>query len=311
MAPIRAALPALVILLAGCAGTPLQYAELPLEEHEPRQIELKDTPFHPQDAYQCGPAALATVLESSGVDDADPDALARQVYLPERRGSLQSELLGATRRAERVPYPMAPRLSDLLEELRAGHPVLVLQNLRLPQWPEWHYAVVMGYNLDEEEVYLRSGEEERQVLSLHRFERTWQLADYWAVVVTRPGTVPATATVSRYLEAAATLEEQGRLEAAHTAYAAAREQWPKEPAPHLALGNVAYRSGDYDRALEHFQSAVSADPDMAAAHFNLAWAFKLLDRPEAAQAAAEEAQRLAPEHPRYGDAVDALREATR
>ncbi|MGM0476593.1 MAG: PA2778 family cysteine peptidase [Pseudomonadota bacterium] len=295
---------AVLLLLAGCAGTPLQYSDLDPDAHTPTRVELTETAFNPQEAYQCGPAALATVLESSGVEDADPDALAERVYLPERRGSLQSELLGATRRAGRVPYPLAPRLSDLLAELRAGHPVLVLQNLRFPGWPEWHYAVVVGYDLDNEEVFLRSGTRERRVLSLHRFERTWQLADYWAVVIPEPGSTPATATPTRYLEAAAALEDQERWEAARTAYEAARERWPDHATTHIALGNIAYRTSEYREAVDHFRTAITQDPEAAPAHYNLAWALRRLDREDAARAAAGEAARLAPEHPRYGRAVD-------
>ncbi|TVP53451.1 MAG: hypothetical protein EA349_13665, partial [Halomonadaceae bacterium] len=93
------------MLLTACAGSPLQYSHLPApDEGTPSAVELRDTSFHPQQAYQCGPAALATLLQSSGVRDADPDTLKNQVYLPDRQGSLQTELLAATRRADRVPY---------------------------------------------------------------------------------------------------------------------------------------------------------------------------------------------------------------
>jgi hypothetical protein len=32
-----------------------------------------------------------------------------------------------------------------VDQLEAGRPVLVLQNLALKLWPQWHYAVVVGY----------------------------------------------------------------------------------------------------------------------------------------------------------------------
>jgi hypothetical protein len=76
-------------------------------------IELADTPFFPQEALQCGPAALATVLGAAGVA-AHPDALAREVYTPGLGGSLQLELVAAARAAR------VPALRDRARPGRAG-----------------------------------------------------------------------------------------------------------------------------------------------------------------------------------------------
>ena len=296
-----------VVVLAGCAGPPLQYPGV-IEDSAtaPSRVELAEVPFHPQEAYQCGPAALATVLEFSAVEGADPDTLKDQVYLPERRGSLQAELLGAARRAGRIPYTLEPELEHLLAEVRAGHPVLVLQNLALPALPRWHYAVVVGYDLEEQRVFLRSGTTKREVLSLRRFERTWQMADYWAVVVPEPGRLPATAEEHRYLAAVAAVESQQRSAVAADGYRAADARWPDNPASRLGLGNIAYRQGAHEEAAEHYRAAVARAPELAAAHYNLAWALARQQNADAALAAAAEARRLAPDHPRYGEAVRTL-----
>src|SRR5690606_29566356 len=86
-------------LLSGCASLFPQTAELRegLPEGLPERVELKSVPFFPQDEYQCGPAALATSLAATGVK-VTPTELVPQVYLPERKGSLQVEMLAAARR---------------------------------------------------------------------------------------------------------------------------------------------------------------------------------------------------------------------
>lgn len=296
-----------VVLATGCVTAPLQYPNLaPAAGGEARQVELSDTPFHSQTAYQCGPSALATLLQTSGVEHATPDTLAEQVYLPGRQGSLQTELIAATRRADRIPYRLKPRLEYLLDELRAGHPVLVLQNLQLPRWPQWHYAVVVGFDLDEEEVILRSGTERRQVLSFKRFERTWQMGDYWALVVTPPGHTPATASATRYLQAVVPLEQQERWKAAIAGYRAAAQRWPDNPASHMGLGNIAFQTGRYPEAQRHFEQAAEVAPELPSAHYNLAWALLYQGEVSQARQAAERAQSMAPEHPRFGQAVSAL-----
>lgn len=297
---------ALLALLAGCANTPLQYPHLPTSPTDATRVELSDTPFYAQEAYHCGPAALATVLQTSGVSDANPETLVDQVYLPGQQGSLQTELLAATRRAERIPYVLEPKLEYLLQELRAGHPVLVLQNLQLPRWPQWHYAVVVGFDLEASEVILRSGITERQVVSLRRFERTWQLGDYWAMVVPEPGQIPKTATATKYLQAVVALEQQGRWPVAAQGYQTALEHWPDNPASHIGLGNIAYQTEDYQEAERQFRAAIQLAPDTAAAHYNLAWAVLRQGRLEEAKIAARQAEQLGPEKSHFSQAVAAI-----
>src|SRR5262245_57366042 len=110
-----------LLLVGGCA------AGRPLIDQHSRLVELQDTPFFPQTAHQCGPAALATVLGASQVRTT-PEELARLVYLPGRRGSLQIEMQAAPRQFGRIGYRIQPELAAILGELDAGRPVLVLHN---------------------------------------------------------------------------------------------------------------------------------------------------------------------------------------
>ena len=59
---LRWLLASLLVFLAGCAVSPLDGA---LSGWEGKNIPPVDTPFFPQEAYQCGPAALASVLRES------------------------------------------------------------------------------------------------------------------------------------------------------------------------------------------------------------------------------------------------------
>src|SRR5205823_8928965 len=133
----------ILLALCGCAGLAPQTATLreTLAPALHERFELTQVPFFPQDEYQCGPAALATALASSGVK-VTPEELVPQVYIPERKGSLQVEMLAAARRHGLISYQLAPRLEDLLRELNAGTPVIVLQNLGIGE--SWHYAVAIG-----------------------------------------------------------------------------------------------------------------------------------------------------------------------
>lgn len=255
--------------LAGCATPQTErLAATPPRDLAPR-VELGDVPFFAQDAYQCGPAALATVLTATGVPTT-ADALIPQVYLPERRGSLQLELVAAARRHGTVPYVLQPALESLLAEVAAGNPILVLQNLAFAWYPKWHYAVVVGYDLDREELILRSGLERRHVVPFAVFERTWRRAEHWALVVLSPDRLPITAEETRYLQSVTALERLGQHAQAEQAYGAALARWPRSLGARMGLGNSRYAAGDLRGAELAYREAIDADPAAGAAFNNLA-----------------------------------------
>jgi hypothetical protein len=283
------------LLAAGCA------ARGPLLE--PRAagapagpVELEATPFFPQQRYQCGPAALATVLVAAGVDTSD-DALVPEVYLPGRQGSLQPELVAAVRRHDRLPYVLPPTIEAILAALDDGLPVLVLQKLGAGPLPGWHYAVVVGYDVERDRIVLRSGTEQRKMMSTRQFLATWDRAARWALVALPPGTLPPRPDFVRYMEAAAGLEAVGRHDSAMLAYAAAARQWPTEPLPQLALANLAHARGDLVAAEEGFHAAVRLDPGDAAARNNRAELLRQLGCPNLARQEIEVARALAASGP--------------
>lgn len=260
-----------MVLLAGCA-TPRQTAAI---RHSPpdvvARIELETVPFFPQERFQCGPAALATVLAAQGLA-VTPEQLEPEVYLPQRRGSLQVELVAAARNRGRIVYPLvAPELDHLLIEVAAGHPVLVMQNLGVDWLPQWHYAVVVGYDLENGTVMLRSATTRRRVSTLALFERTWSRAGYWGVVIVPPQQIPPTASPLGFLRAAHDLEATGRLDDAATAYRCALLRWPDESAAALALGNLEYRRENFRAAERVFRETLVRHPQQPELWNNLAY----------------------------------------
>jgi len=271
----------LVGLIAGCAADPFRAVAQP---GAPSAIELTETPFFPQREYQCGPAALATVLVNSGVA-IDPDELISRVYLPQRQGSLQPELLAATRHYGRIPYVIPPEFPALLAEVSQGRPVLVLQNLGIKAFPAWHYAVVVGYSRERREVILRSGTDERRVTPARTFAHTWRRAGNWGIVALQPGDLPATDDSGGYLRAVAAAESAGRADLAESSYQAAVDRWPDSSLAWLGLGNSAYARGEQDAAERMYRHALEIDSGNAAALNNLASTI-------AEQGRCDEAQRL-------------------
>ncbi|MFM8354419.1 MAG: PA2778 family cysteine peptidase [Gammaproteobacteria bacterium] len=263
---------AALALLCGCAQVPMP----PLPADAPR-IELAETPFFPQRALHCGPAALATVLGASGVD-ITADALANRLFVPARGGALQIELLAAPREHGRLALRLDGTFEALLAQLRNGRPVLVLQNLLLERLPRWHFAVVVGYDPATDQLILRSGGDARLRVSRTRFLATWVRAGRWAMVVAAPQESPADFRPEQWFEAAAALESAGYAETALAAFTRAARVWPEDPVADLGRGNALWALGRPAAAMRAWRAALVDQPLYAPALNNLVHAH--LDRGE-------------------------------
>lgn len=253
--------------VAGCTTPDVAGLHGPAGALPPR-AEIAEVPFHPQQEQYCGPAALATVLGWSGLP-ASQDAVAREVYTPGRDGTLGHDLVGAARRHGRLAVRVAD-LPQLLGEVAAGHPVLVLQNLGFAWYPQWHFAVAIGYDLPAGALVLRSGAEARRVVSLDTFDRTWARAERWAFVTLPPERLPATRDEAAVLSAAAGLERAGRVDEAAIAYDAIVQRWPGSLGALIGRGNARYAAGDLEAAEAAYRAALEDHPGAAVAWNNLA-----------------------------------------
>lgn len=257
----------LALLLAACARSPVLLEST--RDNLPPQTELTQVPFYAQTEYQCGPATLAMVLTHQGVD-ASLEQLIPQVFLPGREGSVQPEMLATVRRYEQLAFPIRGTMDALLGHLEAGDPVVVMQNLALPAFPMWHYAVAIGFDLPNETLILRSGEIERHTMSFSRFDATWARTGRWGFVVSEPGTLLQGVTARNALEAISAFEEQHGPVASLSSWQAFAERFPTHPLGQFALGNALYAAEQPDAALRAFDSATQLDPAMGAAWLNLA-----------------------------------------
>ena len=186
------------------------------------------------------------------------------------------ELIGATRRAGRIPYRLPQRPEAIRAELEAGAPVLVLQDLGAAWIEVWHFAVVIGFDAPADAFILRSGTERRRIEPAARFMRSWERADRWAMVALPPEKLPSSLApdeVVRAIEAAVQFVPTGSVQ---TAYAAATARWPDDPLVLFAAANSAYAAGELADADRHYRRLLQRSPEHGVARNN--FANLLLDR---------------------------------
>ena len=258
----------LFFLGAGCATTAPQSQEV---LRSPPQVapamEIKAVPFIDQDSGQCGPASLAMAMQWAGhlipVDQISP-----QVMTPSKKGSLQEDLISACRR-EGMMGVRLNGMKALLEELNAGHPVIIFENLGLSWYQQWHYAVVLGYDLPKEKLVMHSGHQAFERVDMRIFERSWKLSDYWGLVVLKPGDLAFAPDELANLAAAAGLEQIGKSEEARQSYLAILTRWPVSLGALVGLANLSYKRGDYQSAVSYLQMAKKSYPNNQMVAHNL------------------------------------------
>jgi hypothetical protein len=237
-------------------------------DYRPRRSTIDAVPFHGQQDFDCGPAALAMVLEWSGVS-VSPTTLAPQVLSPARSGTLQAALVAGARRYGRTAYEINGMVA-LLDELRARNPVIVLQNLGFSGSARWHYAVAIGYDLDQGVVLLHTGKTARKRVPFRLFQETWKKSDAWGLVVMPTSRIPASASENAVVEAIIGLEHSGQWQAAIAGYRAAIARWPQSVPAHIGLANSYYAAGDLPAAEGVLYRALQLAPTDGIVYNNLA-----------------------------------------
>lgn len=256
----------LALCLAACAAPGPRQSRL---EVVPAPLEVAGVPFFPQDDYQCGPAALATLLAFTG-RDITPEALVPELFVPGRRGSLAVEMAVTARRHGRLLYPVAGDRATLLAVLAQGHPVLVLQNNGLGIYPLWHFAVVVAADPERQMLWLRSGRTSRLALSFAVFERTWARAGHWAAIVLDPAALPENLDEKTVIRELALMEKAGAVREAQAGFARAVIHWPEQRTAWLGLANASLALGETARAESTLRELVRRQPQYGPGLNNLA-----------------------------------------
>lgn len=249
-------------------------------------------PFIKQEEAFCGPSSVAMVLAMNH-QSIDVDALAAEMLLPAKSGSLQVEVKTAIRRSGNLAYEIPPSQDGLVDALKQGYPVIALVNLSFDWFPKWHYVVVTGVDPINHDVIVHSGDTPNQHWSMVQFENLWSRGKHWAVTVIQPDrTPPMFVDETKYLRATLDLMHTHGDENAGLAFQSALRRWPDNLTAAIGLGNIAYQDHDLTVATHWFRFAAEKHPDSIVAKNNLAQVLLETGNIEEAFVLAKEAVRM-------------------
>ncbi len=224
-----------------------------------KKNQINDIPFIAQSIGDCGPTALSMALNGAG-KPVTVKKVSPLVFTPDKSGSLPTNMIGAVRSFGMLGLNI-DNLQALVAEVQAGHPVVILQNLGFSWYPNWHYAVVVGYDLEAQVFYLHSGTQKNSSIPMTYFERHWQLADHWALVVIKPGQLTATGDELAHMKAASGLEIIGLFNEAELSYQTILKKWPQSLGAYVGLANVEFHKKNYKKSESFIKKALTFDPD--------------------------------------------------
>ena len=141
---------------------------------------IENVPFYAQEAYQCGPASLAGVLNYWSVP-VRPDDIAKDIFSENARGTLSIDMVIYAQKKGLFAFQYKGGLEDLKNNIEAGYPLIVLVDYGISFFQANHFMVVVGYN--ENGVRVNSGKNNNIFIANKEFLKVWKRADNWTLLI--------------------------------------------------------------------------------------------------------------------------------
>ncbi|MEW6327043.1 MAG: C39 family peptidase [Thermodesulfobacteriota bacterium] len=172
-----------VFLAASCSSitTRLQIIEA-ITRGEERGHYIPSVPFIYQKDKRCGTAALASVLRYYG-DPITEELIARDIFSPELKGTLISDLENFARRRGFYTCVYPGSLSDLKRHIERNEPVIILIDEGVSVYQRPHYLVAVGYSEKRRLVVVHTGTEADALWSYGRLESAWARMNYLCLFI--------------------------------------------------------------------------------------------------------------------------------
>lgn len=175
-----------LVTVAGCAAPGREAVLSSIKSGAGTGAIIEGVPFFPQDGYDCGPAALASVISFYGAA-AEIGEIKGRVYNEKLRGSLAMDMLSyAKERGFEARYYKGS-LDDLKESLKKREPLILFLNLGYDFYPVGHYIVAVGMSDKEGAVLAHSGAEKEKAYSFRELEAAWSKTGYSTLLIRPKG----------------------------------------------------------------------------------------------------------------------------
>jgi hypothetical protein len=168
------------LCLAACAARSLPPGFAPPADAR----TIPGVPAHEQRTQQCGPAALASVLNHYG-SALTPDDIARDIYRPAQLGTLNLDMALYPRGFGFRTRWFDGSLDDLVEAVRSGRPLIVMVDRGMAPLELDHFLVVTGY--DPDGLVVLAGGDGPEHRSWAGLDGQWRKTGRWTLEILPAG----------------------------------------------------------------------------------------------------------------------------
>ncbi|NWF76675.1 MAG: C39 family peptidase [Nitrospirae bacterium] len=137
-------------------------------------------PFFPQDAYKCGPASLAGVLNYYGVNES-PDDITREIFSKGAKGTLTMDMFLYAENKGMYVKQYIGNIEDIRKNIDSNNPLIVLVDYGIYFYKKNHFMVIIGYN--ERGVIVNSGRKKGQFIFYDDFLKIWEKTNFWTLLI--------------------------------------------------------------------------------------------------------------------------------
>jgi len=259
--------------LSGCATSFTHRVNPPAILESRETLYLKDVPAVDQRAYQCGPAALESVIRYWG-GNADADSIGEGIYKPGSRGVLNFSLAQYAKTEGFWSEIHEERAGDGLKNwLRRGVPPIVMLDSGVLWARAYHFVVLKGFDDHQGIFYANTGVPETQAIEYKEFERRWKKAGYWSLIISPPEKVDWDLSEAQSVELALIFEKNGDLIQAERWLESALKMNPESVPAKFNLANIYLKSKRFGQATLIYQGLLKSNPGRSEISNNLAWVY--------------------------------------
>ena len=170
---------ALSWFFSGCAAT--VYAPPPEGTHL-----IGNVPFFKQEDYQCGPSALAGVLnywymKRDSSERLSVEEIVAAIYSPSARGVLGIDLENYARHKGFTTRQFQGSIADVRTSVDSGTPLILFVEYGFSLYRLDHFVVAKGYTNDS--VIMNSGRKENDIIPNKELLKIWERTGYWSLLI--------------------------------------------------------------------------------------------------------------------------------
>jgi predicted double-glycine peptidase len=165
-----------LVSFAACSSVKMKIS--PPFKTDSKTVLIQNVPFFPQKDYQCGPAALAGVINFWKTTDT-PSDIAKHIFSPSAKGTLTIDMIFYAQEKGLNAFQYAGDIEDLKAKISRGYPLIVLVDNGFWVYRADHFMVVLGYTDDG--VIVNSGKSEKTFINADAFLNSWKKTSYWTL----------------------------------------------------------------------------------------------------------------------------------